>query len=555
MKIKHQSGIDTKSKICFSYIRYSSAGQGDKFGGTSLERQMEIAPQVATEKGWKLDETLNIQNLGLSAYHGSNKKTIEGIAEAAHQGKIPQGVICIIEALDRFTRLPLDDAYQLLRKVLLSGVEIYTNNSGRHLTKADLNNPMSLMMTAVELDAANQYSEKLSFRVKTSWRKKREKLVAGDIEKLTNKAPKWIDDKTWKIIPKYADIIRRIYSLYLAGNGSSSIVQILNAENVPTFNGGELWNTPYVGQVLKSKNVIGEFQPKRMEGYKRIPVGESIKGYYPPIIKEEIFYQVQAKYTKAFKGRIRKAHNTPNIFAGIARCTCGARMNKVTGRKTCSYLMCAAVQAGGKCNQPSIKYPPMEKSFLEVVRTNPEMFVPKKHEMVNESETIRGKILDIQKQIDNITNAVLAGSATKALTNKQNELEKQMEQLEMDLSVAKSHSTSKSSNGKELERVRNNLDTFSTDAELRNMVRDFCCSNFEKMTFNNHQRTFTIEFRNGNTTEFQLSTDLTRFKINGGMIRLVNATTSTADDAGKSNGFLNKMITKKVFTQIKPFAK
>src|ERR1700720_2685472 len=97
-------------KICFSYIRFSSRPQAQ---GDSERRQLEIAPRVAQSKGWTLDETLNAQDLGLSGYKGSNLKTIEGIIKAAEQGSIPQGSVCIVEALDRLTRIKLDDAYQL----------------------------------------------------------------------------------------------------------------------------------------------------------------------------------------------------------------------------------------------------------------------------------------------------------------------------------------------------------------------------------------------------------------------------------------------------------
>jgi len=517
---KTSNDNDNKAKVCFSYIRYSSKGQGKDFGGSSVERQLEIAPRVAAEKGWTLDEALNIQSLGLSAYHGSNKKTIEGIIEAVKCGKILPGTVCIIEALDRLTRLKLDDAYQLLRSLLKAGIEIYTANSGRHLTENDLNNPMSVMMSVVELDSAFQYSDKLSDRVAKAWKVKRQNGKAGQINKNGNRTkvcPAWIDAKTWEVIPDKANVVRKMFELYLAGNGISKIASILNAAkpSIPTFNGGKWWNTAYIGQTLKNHNVIGELQPKRVEGNKRTPIGEIIKGYYPAIISEEMFYQVQEKYTTAYKGRIRHTHKTPNIFAGVARCVCGERMNRINGT-TQSYLCCSAVtNKANTCKQPMLRYKPIEHSFVELLSVKPELFVIKTESTINEVETISSKIFSISTKIDNITNAIIDGGANSALVAKQSELIKDKEQLELELKIAKSKQSTPNTSKEDMKRVTDNIVNFETDVELRNIVRDFCINNFKSMIFTNKKREYVITFNNGKSLKFNLDKDFNAFLVTG----------------------------------------
>ena len=103
ISLNEQTG--TVKKECFSYIRFSSLKQAK---GNSEDRQLEIAPRVAAEKGWFLREDLCVESLGLSAYKGSNLKIINGIIEAAKAGGIPKGSVMIIEALDRLTRISID---------------------------------------------------------------------------------------------------------------------------------------------------------------------------------------------------------------------------------------------------------------------------------------------------------------------------------------------------------------------------------------------------------------------------------------------------------------
>ena len=96
-----------KEKFCFSYnIRFSSEGQR---GGSSVERQAEIAPEVAEDKGWTFREDWNYENLGVSASKGLNIETIREIISKVPK-VIPAGSVMIIEALDRLTRLDLEKA-------------------------------------------------------------------------------------------------------------------------------------------------------------------------------------------------------------------------------------------------------------------------------------------------------------------------------------------------------------------------------------------------------------------------------------------------------------
>jgi hypothetical protein len=61
--------------------------------GTSEDRQLEIAPRIAAEKGWQLDESLNLLDLGLSAYKKQNVGSLKAVCAAAEADRIPAGSV------------------------------------------------------------------------------------------------------------------------------------------------------------------------------------------------------------------------------------------------------------------------------------------------------------------------------------------------------------------------------------------------------------------------------------------------------------------------------
>jgi hypothetical protein len=125
-------------KICFSYIRFSSGKQAK---GNSTDRQLEIAPRIAREKGWELDENLSIADPSLSAYRKANlgpKGKLGAVLLGVQTHKIPKGSVMIVEALDRLTRAQLDEAYDLFRD-LLRAAGSRPHKSGSTVRTASLN--------------------------------------------------------------------------------------------------------------------------------------------------------------------------------------------------------------------------------------------------------------------------------------------------------------------------------------------------------------------------------------------------------------------------------
>jgi DNA invertase Pin-like site-specific DNA recombinase len=377
-------------KTCFSYIRFSSRIQAQ---GDSESRQLEIAPRIAKEKGWTLRQDLCAQNLGVSAYKGDNIKTLQSIIEAAKLGKIPQGAVMILEAVDRLTRMELDAAYDLFRDLLRVGVELYIDKGSRHYTRDSLKSPTDLLMVIMELAAAHEYSFKLSERVGSAWRKK--KLRASE-EILTAMRPSWLDIKTdsqgkrtFEVNDK-ADIIRRIFKEYSRNVGIRTIGRALNDENIDTHGKGKQskgngWAATHIRRILGYRQVIGEYQPCKyikVNGRKiRIPEGEPIANYYPAIVDKPLFYDVQGKLSQAtgekgkFTGGLPRGRtgNATNLFKGFIKCRhceCSMVIKQSGNQRGYSYtsLVCSNQTRGNGCGPfATIQYAHVERAVLTVL--------------------------------------------------------------------------------------------------------------------------------------------------------------------------------------------
>lgn len=177
------------------------------------------------------------------------------------------------------------------------------------------------------------------------------------------------------IIDDYAaDVVRKIYKLFLEGYSTKAICHILEDENIlnPTAYKKKqgltyrnikseelgtrysLWSETTVKRILTNEVYIGTLsqgmvQKASYKDKKIIPVPKEnwyvVKNHHEPIIDEEIFYKV-AKLRR--RRRICASNQTGekkcHIFAGKLRCkTCGHTMIKsggVRGDKNDWYLRC-----------------------------------------------------------------------------------------------------------------------------------------------------------------------------------------------------------------------
>lgn len=364
----------------YSYIRFSTPEQAL---GDSLRRQVAEAEEYAKKHGLILDDTTMIDR-GLSAYKGMHrtKGTFGEFLRKVEAGEIARGSMLIVENLDRLSREQVLDALGQFTGLIRAGIKIVTFQDGRETEydEESINrDPWKLHRTLIAMDLAHEESEKKAIRLRAAWEAKRNNILE---RKLTRIAPAWLrlskDRTEFMLIPEAARVIELIYRRKLEGKGTTRIETELNADpdlwrpptKGPKKTGG--WRKSYIVKILRSRAVIGEYQPHKMVDGKRQPIGDPIPDYFPPAISEELFYQVQAilKANGEMKGngggRVAKAKN---LFTHIARCgICGSPMHlidKGKGPKGAVYFHCDKSRRLKTCTAKPVRYDEFERLFFD----------------------------------------------------------------------------------------------------------------------------------------------------------------------------------------------
>jgi DNA invertase Pin-like site-specific DNA recombinase len=291
--------------------------------GRSLKRQEEAAKAYCKRNGLALDER-SFTDLGVSGYHGANATHGElgTFLELVREGRVPKGSVLIVENIDRLSRLPPSEANDIIKALVNAGVELVTTSPEARYNAANINQVGTWIPLQVAQCLASEESKKKAERLADAWASKR--ATAGEV-KLSRKGPAWLkltaDRRGWVVIEDKAAAVRRAFELAADGAGVNTIAGVLHREH-PAGMTGKGWQPGQIGILLRSRSVLGEYQPhvgtcaKKGRPATRKPFGEPIKGYFPAVIDEALFYKVQAAMDGRLKGGGRTT-GTPNLFNGI----------------------------------------------------------------------------------------------------------------------------------------------------------------------------------------------------------------------------------------------
>ncbi len=362
----------------YSYVRMSSQRQ---LRGDSLRRQLERSRAYADEHSLLLDDSL--QDLGVSAWKGKNFKhgALGRFLVMVENGQIPRGSYLLIESLDRLSREAVPDALTLFMAIINAGIVIVTlGRDGQQIYSRDILNGdwTKLIIGLAVMSRGHDESQTKSERIGAANRRKREKARAGEGQ-ITGLTPAWINAKRIDCnryeftLNHHTQTVRAIYEMAARGLGSTAIARHLNATGVPTFGTENGWYQSIIKLILKRADVIGIFQPHRMQDGKRVPDGDPVDGYFPAAIDKGLFLRVQS--TRGLVGKPgRKGKTFANLLTGLCYCAhCGGPMTmKVSHVKegAARYLVCANHVRGHRCTEGrrNFRYEPFEVAILDHVR-------------------------------------------------------------------------------------------------------------------------------------------------------------------------------------------
>jgi len=162
------------------------------------------------------------------------------------------------------------------------------------------------------------------------------------------------------IVPEQAEVVRRIFVMYLDGNGINRIAAALNRDGI-IFN-GTAWNNTRVRYILSNEKYIGDsllqktYTPQMLPLRNRPNRGELDKYYvndtHQAIISKEDFSSVQVRLNQR-ENRKEQSEEKKYILSGMIVCSeCGWRYRRKEQNNkvywVCSHKGNAGFQCGGK---------------------------------------------------------------------------------------------------------------------------------------------------------------------------------------------------------------
>jgi DNA invertase Pin-like site-specific DNA recombinase len=432
----------TRAKRAFSYVRFSKPEQ---LKGDSLRRQLEWGEGLCQRKGWTLDDSLKLRDLGVSAFRGKNVATgrLAAFLDAIKAGKVRPGDVLLLESLDRLSRQDVDTGWEIFRGILKSGVEIYTREPERPYLPAELNDLGSRIGVQVFLERAYNESSTKSMRGRSFWQARRAQLDGKKRKPIHQNPPAWLrltDDRMkFAIIPEAARAIRLIYKWAGEGLGLDPITARLNQQGISPITAGltkkgepckrctgkvtDSWRRSYVAKLLADKAVIGEYQPHAMKDGKRVPVGEPIKDYFPGVIPEQQWYAVRQAVKERGRELGPKGIGIANLFTGLIRdARDGQTMHLVYSGSSRKGNTRRLVSYGCRNGEPgSIRlefpYDNIETAFLESIRElkASDVLGGKANDREEEVAALAAKLDELDAKIVKVQKRVLAENSIEAL--------------------------------------------------------------------------------------------------------------------------------------------
>lgn len=306
---------------------------------------------------------------GISGKSMKNRKGLNSLLKKAKRGEIDK---IYTKSISRFAR-NYTDLLTVVHELRDLGVPIIFEKENIDTLDPKCNLVLTIMSSLAE-------QELISMSQNQKWAA-RKRFAEGSIELSRILGYEYKKGKL-TIIPEEAAIVRRIYELYLQGNGVEKISVILKDEGYLTVHGSTEWkkatlatilkNEKYTGNSLLQKNVYDLKVRKKNKG--EAPQ-YYVENSHEAIISMEDFQKVQEMmrekaekfHPNGLDYSIRKYPLSGKIKCGI----CGSRYKRKTAAKGTTYecikWVCLVKEIKGKktCDSHEIKNVVLEKLLTE----------------------------------------------------------------------------------------------------------------------------------------------------------------------------------------------
>lgn len=358
-ELSPEHGVFTMATV-FSYVRMSTRKQLD---GDSLRRQLAMSDEWIRANGHTLNP-IKLHDLGRSGYHGANLGPSGKLAlflSLIDVGRVKPGDILLVEALDRLSRQQYSEAEKVFRAILDAGVAIVTLKpyEAQYTKESVARDPMALTIPLMAFHLAHLESLNKGNRHRSRWDNMRAVAATTPGFKFNKRRPSWLswDERKGIFVEnENAAAVRHIFEATAEGMGQRKLLGELQKKFKPhgkilrwdeaqqkRVAVARTWNTSYINKVLNDRAVLGERQSKTNIDGNRVAVGNVIKGYYPAVIEEDLWYRAKAAkaanlkqkgpnglFVNLFTGLVFNAHDGHSMVLQTTRATHGRQRRLVS---------------------------------------------------------------------------------------------------------------------------------------------------------------------------------------------------------------------------------
>ena len=278
----------------------------------------------------------------------------------------------ITKSISRFARNTVT-LLQTVREFKALGVYIYFEEQNIHTISGDGELMMTILASYAQ-EESRSASENQKWRIKRSF----ESGIPWDRTLMGYR----MENEHYVIVPREAEIVRRIYNEYLSGSGYQLIAKRLNEEGVPSRFGGK-WNQSAVSRILSNHTYTGNlllqktFRENHITKRKIFNNGELPKYLaeesHEAIVDEKTFQAVQEeKSRRAARFNKKSVPKKTYPFSSLMVCdNCGKNYRrKIT--KTGAVWVCGTYNSLGKaaCASKQIPESTLQQVTADVLGQN-----------------------------------------------------------------------------------------------------------------------------------------------------------------------------------------
>lgn len=373
------------SKRQLRVAAYCRVSTDDEEQLTSYEAQKNYyTDKIMTNKEWTMAGIFADE--GITGTSARKRPEFLRMIRQCKQGKID---IVLTKSISRFARNTVD-CLNYVRALKELGIAVIFEKENMNTLEID----SEILITMLGAFAQSE-SESISANVRWGIRQAMKEGKATIQYKYLYGYRKGDDSKP-EIIPDQAEVVRKIYDLFLSGTPVRGIQEYLNANSVPNINGESKWarsaidsiltNEKYCGDVLLQKTYIDDCINKKVKkNTGQLPM-YLVQNHHEGIISHETFDAAQAEIARRSAGKSPSKKNAPTgrsrysskyalsdrLYCG----ECGTRYQRCTwrnrdGSKRIVWRCVSRVDYGNKyCHDsPTLDEEPLHRAILAAINS------------------------------------------------------------------------------------------------------------------------------------------------------------------------------------------